>query len=233
MTETALLLVDTVKRRGKGAAEVLALAQVNLELSPGEVVLLEGPSGSGKTTLLGVAAGLLRPDSGEVWIDGQPLAGLSSAELCGLRAARVGFVFQRANLLGRLSLLDNVSLAARLAGRSAREAEAEARELLDQLGLSHLQGRRPHQVSGGEEQRTALARALVHRPRLVLADEPTANLDSKTGTRVAEQLRALATQRGAGVLIATHDQRLVPYADRSLRLEDGRMVRIGTAREAS
>jgi len=215
-----LELSNVSKRRGAGPHAVQALEGVSLAVDAGELVLLEGPSGSGKTTLLALAAGLLRADSGQVRLAGDVL-GPDTATRRRRRARLVGFVFQRGNLLPGLTARENVLLQARLAGMSAPERQVD--EILEALGVHGLASRRPDELSGGEEQRVAVARALVHRPALVLADEPTASLDGHSGCAVSEQLRALGRARGAAILVATHDPRLLPYATRRVRLLDGRI----------
>jgi putative ABC transport system ATP-binding protein len=220
---TPLRLRDVVQTRGAGHRLVTVLRGVSLEVREGERVLLQGPSGSGKTTLLAVAAGLLTPSVGEVAVGGRSLPGLSPSARCRLRAESVGFVFQRANLLSGLSVLENVVLAGRLAGIPGREAGARARDLLERLGLGGLLSRFPRELSGGEEQRVAVARALVHRPAVVLADEPTGNLDRDAGQAVAQVLVEMVASTGGAVVVATHDERLAPLATRRIRLQDGRL----------
>ena len=220
---TALALEGVFKMRGVGSHATQALSDVSLRVAPGDVVLLEGPSGAGKTTLLAVAAGLLSADSGRAVVAGVSLADLSAAERRRHRARTIGFVFQRANLLDQLSARDNVLVMALLAGRDRAAAEQETDELLRQLGLTHLAGKRPSELSGGEEQRVAVARALVHRPMLVLADEPTGNLDWASGHAVAEALTTAARNRAGAVIVATHDVRLAPFGTRRVRIRDGRL----------
>jgi len=220
---SALDLSEVHKTRGTAAHAVSALRDVSLSVDPGEVVLLEGPSGSGKTTLLAVAAGLLTPERGRVCVAGRRLAALDAAERRRLRARSIGLVFQHANLLPGLTAIENVALQAMLAEVAAGEAMRRAQELLDQLDLAAVAGRRPESLSGGEEQRLAVARALVHRPALVLADEPTASLDTVGGQQVAELLVRLGAGEGAAVLLATHDTRLAACATRRVRLLDGRI----------
>ena len=217
----ALELRGVSKTRGLGAHATRALEAVTLEAAAGEVVLLEGPSGSGKTTLLAIAAGLLTADQGEVEVAGAVLGRMSPAALRRWRAQQVGFVFQRPRLLEGLSVLENVALAATLAGMARAPATQEAARLLEELGVEALSARRPSTLSGGEEQRVSVARSLVHRPALVLADEPTASLDWASGQAVASHLQRLARERRAAVVLSTHDLRLEPYADRRVRLVDG------------
>jgi ABC-type lipoprotein export system ATPase subunit len=220
---TALVMTNVSRSRGRGRQAVPALRDVSLAVEAGEVVLVEGPSGSGKTTLLAVAGGLLTPDAGAVGIVGLDLGALDVAARRRLRTRSVGFVFQRASLLERLSVRDNVRLAAALSGLDPAAAALEADALLERLGLGGLGGRRPSELSGGEEQRVAVARSLVHRPALVLADEPTACLDGVSGRAVAEALAGLARERGAAVLVATHDPRLASFGTRRLLLVDGEL----------
>lgn len=196
-------------------------------MESGERVLLEGPSGSGKTTLLAVAAGLLTPISGEVVVAGRSIAMLSRQERCLFRSRHIGFVFQRANLLSGLTVIENVLLAGRLAGDKSKTVNRRAAELLDQLRVGHLAGRYPRELSGGEEQRVAVARAMVHNPSVVLADEPTGNLDRKAGESVVAALTDLAAGTGCAVLVATHDTRLAEFATRRLLIRDGRVDEVG------
>lgn len=219
---TALEVQSVWKTRGAGQQARPTLQDVSLAVGEGEFVLIEGPSGAGKTTLLAVAAGLLRADAGEVILGGRPLAGMGQAAQRQHRARTVGFVFQRSNLLQALTVRDNVVLMAELAGIPRAEAQRETERLLELLGVP-LSDRRPATLSGGEEQRVAVARALIHRPAVVFADEPTGSLDSASGRAVAESLQELARARGAAVVVATHDQRLVPFATRRLRMIDGRL----------
>jgi ABC-type lipoprotein export system ATPase subunit len=213
-----LCMTAVEKVRGTGARATTALRGVDLGVGRGEVVLLTGPSGSGKTTLLGAAAGLLSVDSGQVIAAGVDLATLSAAALRAHRARSIGFVFQRANLLEGLTVRENVAMAAALAGTPASDVDA----VLEAVGVARLADRRPSELSGGQEQRVAVARALVHRPALVLADEPTASLDGESGAAVADALTALARETGAAVLVATHDPRIARYATREVHLVDGR-----------
>lgn len=223
----ALELRHVSKVRGNGRQAVRALDDASLTLDSEELVLLQGPSGSGKTTLLGLAAGLLTPDSGDVLLEGEALrAGTEQARR--RRAGRMGFVFQRSNLLPGLTVRENVLMQAAIAGLSAADAARQTDDLLEALGLTALAGRTTEQLSGGEEQRVAVARALVHCPAVVLADEPTASLDGASGRLVAGQLSSLARRRGCAVLVATHDPRLEPCATRRVRILDGRIEDVRT-----
>jgi len=220
-----VLELDRVRRtRGVGPHAVEALRDVSLAVGGGEFVLLEGPSGAGKTTLLAVAAGLLRPTSGDVCLAGRRLPAMSLGECRRHRATRVGFVFQRSNLLPRLTVGENVVLMAVLGGMAREAAKRETTRMLEALGIATLADRYPHELSGGEEQRAAVARALVHGPAIVLADEPTGSLDGVSGRAVAESLGSLAAERGAAVLVATHDVRLRSFASRRVRIVDGRIA---------
>jgi putative ABC transport system ATP-binding protein len=216
-----------------GVSHVVAgervLHDVSLAASPGEVVAVVGPSGSGKTTLLAIAGGLLRPTAGSVLVGGRDLAAAPERERARMRARDVAFVFQGANLAPFLTSKRLVALNARLAGRPAAEAAAETGALLAAVGLERRAGARPGTLSGGERQRLAVAAALAKRPRVLLADEPTAALDSERGREVMELLGGLARERGATVLLSTHDERLLDLADRVLRLRDGRLAETAVA----
>jgi putative ABC transport system ATP-binding protein len=218
---SVLELAGVSKVRGRGPQAVRALRDVWLRMEPGELALLEGPSGSGKTTLLAVAAGLLTPDEGVVRVAGTPMSPADPAARRGLRARRIGFVFQRSNLLPGLDALENVLVQAALARIDPGAARRRATELVEILGVGHLVRRRVGGLSAGEEQRFAVARALVHQPALVLADEPTASLDAAAGRAVVEALEDLGRRRGAAVLVATHDPRLAGLATRRIRMADG------------
>lgn len=218
---SAVELHHASRRRGTGPHAVQALLDATLVVNPGEVVLIEGPSGAGKTTLLAVAAGLLTPDLGEVILAGRRLTGTSRRWRRGFRARKVGFVFQRANLLAGLTVFENVLLQADIAGLARREGRRETSRILAELGLEQLAGRRADSLSGGEEHRVGVGRALVHRPEVVFADEPTGNLDSASGRAVAEALARHGAEHGLAVLVASHDPRLHPYATRRVRMLDG------------
>jgi len=219
-----LELKNVSKIYGRGHIAVSAVDGVDLSVQPGEIVLIMGPSGSGKTTLLSMAGLLLRPTSGQISINGQEVAGLSERSLPALRLSNIGFVFQAYNLLGALTALENVEVVMNLAGKNGRTAHNRAVELLTLLGLEHRLHHLPADLSGGEKQRVALARALANNPPLILADEPTGNLDSKIGREVMELLcRRLGCDDGRAIVIVTHDHRLRDIADRILWLEDGHL----------
>lgn len=206
---------------GQGAARVDAVRAVDLELFKGEIVLVMGPSGSGKTTLLSMLGGLLRPTSGEIWVGDADIAGLSERLLPAFRARTFGFIFQDFNLVAALSVRENVEVVLNLAGQRGLAARARATRLLDSLGLHPRLDYAVGQISGGEKQRVAIARAIANQPTLILADEPTANLDSHHGAETMRLLCQLAKEDGTTVVIVSHDERLREIADRVLWLEDG------------
>ena len=220
-----LRAADLHKRYGAGDSAVDAVHGVSLELAGGEFVAVVGPSGCGKSTLLHLCGGMDRPTAGTVVVDGVDLAGLDDEALTALRRERVGFVFQFFNLLPTLTLAENVALPLLLAGMSSPAALDRAREWAGRVGLGHRLEHYPARVSGGELQRAALARALVHEPALVIADEPTGNLDSENGQRVLELLRSLNRETGVAVLLATHDPLLASAADRRIPMRDGAELR--------
>lgn len=216
-----LAVSHLTKRFGSGATEVVAVRDVSLEVAPGEVVLIMGPSGSGKTTLLLMLGALLRASEGEIRLDGQVLTALPESKLPAIRLRRFGFIFQDFNLLSALSALENVAIVGELAGTRAKLARARAADLLTELGLAQRLHFLPEKLSGGEKQRVAIARALVNDPTFILADEPTANLDSKIGHEIMRLLRSIAKEQGRSIVIVSHDQRIKDIADRVLWLEDG------------
>ena len=206
------------------AVPVHALRGVDFELAVGEWVSLAGPSGSGKSTLLHLIGGLDRPSRGDVAVDGVELAGLGDAALADLRLRKIGFVFQAYNLVPVLSALENVEFILQLQGVAAAERRRRAQEALAALGLADMAGRRPGELSGGQQQRVAIARAIVTEPVLLLADEPTANLDAGTTEELLEVLRDLNQQRGVTILTATHDPTVMGYTSRRVNLRDGRIA---------
>ncbi|MFQ5576293.1 MAG: ATP-binding cassette domain-containing protein [Anaerolineae bacterium] len=214
--------VQNVTRRfGSGDTGVVAVQDVSLTVAPGEVVLIMGPSGSGKTTLLSMLGGLLKPSTGRIRLGPDDIGTMDERRLPEVRLQRIGFIFQDFNLLSALTCLDNVALVAQLAGLSRRRARKRARPLLEQLGLGYRLNFLPEKLSGGEKQRVAIARALVNEPDLILADEPTANLDSHHGHETMRLLRRIAKEEKRSVIIVSHDQRIKDVADRVLWLEDG------------
>jgi ABC-type lipoprotein export system ATPase subunit len=220
-----IVLEQATKLYRRGAQSVTALAGIDLALPERGMVAIVGPSGSGKSSLLHLVGAMDRPTSGEVIVAGQRLAALSAGQLTAFRRDTVGFVFQSFNLVPNLGALENVTLPMEFAGVAAGERRRRAADLLAQVGLAARLAHRPRELSGGEQQRVAIARALANRPRLVLADEPTGNLDSKTGQLIYELLKSLASERT--VLVVTHAEALAAMADRVLHLGDGRLVGAG------
>jgi putative ABC transport system ATP-binding protein len=212
--------LDLHKRFGR----TVALDGASLVVSPGEVVAVVGPSGSGKSTLLHCAAGILRPDAGEVVFEGQRVDRMGESARSSLRRSAFGFVFQFGQLVPELTAAENVALPVMLGGASRRAALAEARRWLGRLDLVEAAAKRPGELSGGEGQRVAVARALAHRPRVVFADEPTGSLDSLSGELVMNLLVGLAGDEGAAIVIVTHDPRTAAYARRDVVVRDGRIV---------
>jgi putative ABC transport system ATP-binding protein len=225
---TTLQVTQVTKRYGSGATLVSAVRAVSLEVTPGEVVLIMGPSGSGKTTLLQMMGALLKPTEGTIQLNGEMLNTLTERHLPTIRLHQIGFIFQSFNLLSALTVLDNIALVAELAGAKCREARKKAARILTDLGLGERLNFLPEQLSGGEKQRVAIARALVNDPALILADEPTANLDSKIGHEIMRLLQTIAKQQGRCVVIVSHDQRIQDIADRVLWLEDGAFKELAT-----
>lgn len=216
-----------------GRVDVPVLLGVSLDVKPGEWLAVLGASGSGKSTLLHLLGGLDRPDrggekAGEIVFDGRKLSEYSVRELDRFRASRVGFVFQFYHLLPELTVLENVTVAAMVRygrfGYGNSGAQARAKELLEAFGLSHRLGHRPAELSGGERQRVAIARALVNQPDVLLADEPTGNLDRHTGDKILDAIAAIRAKRGQTIVMVTHDGEVAARADRQVRLEDGRVV---------
>ncbi len=222
------LLIDTIglkKVYETKGAPTPALNGVDLELHRGEFTAVAGPSGSGKSTLLHLLGGLDRPTAGEVRLDGVALAGMSRDELARMRLHKVGFVFQAYNLIPVLTVLENTAFVMELQGIARNERIKRARAILAELGIEQYADQFPNRISGGEQQRAAVARAVVAEPSIVLADEPTANLDSKTSLSLIEMMRRLNEVHGATFLFATHDSRLLDRVDRLLTLVDGRVTK--------
>jgi putative ABC transport system ATP-binding protein len=203
-----------------------ALRGVDLEVAAGEFVALVGPSGSGKSTLLHLLGGLVRPTGGEVWVNGLELGGSSDAQLVAYRRDTLGFIFQSFNLLPVKTAWENVAVPMMLAGVPPGQRRERATAILAQLGLERRADHRPPELSGGEQQRVAIARALANRPRLLLADEPTGNLDSRTGGEIMGLLRRLVRDEGLTLLLVTHDMGVARYADRIVHLRDGEVQSI-------
>jgi len=209
---------------GQGETEVCALSNVSLDVPAGQLVAVVGPSGSGKSTLLHLMGGLDQPSSGEITIGGTPISGMTDDEITIFRRRKIGFVFQFFNLLPTLTAEENVALPLLLDGRARRDIEPAVAAVLDQVGLGRRRRHRPDELSGGEMQRVAIARALVIDPVLILADEPTGNLDSRTGEQILELIRDANQRRGATVLLVTHDAHAASYGTRTVTMQDGAVV---------
>jgi len=207
-----------------GAVEVRAVDGLDLDIAAGDFATLSGPSGSGKTTLLNMIGGLDRPTSGTVTVDGEDLGGLNTAHLAELRLHKIGFVFQAYNLIPVLSALENIEFVLQLLGVDAKERRDRAAAALADVGLAGMEGRRPARLSGGQQQRVAVARALVARPAIVLADEPTANLDSKSADDLVSLMAELNARSGTTFLIGTHDARVIARARRHIEMVDGKIT---------
>ena len=216
--------IDLCKTYRQGEVEVIGLDHVNLELEEGGFVCLSAPSGGGKTTLLNAIGGLDTPDSGEIWLTGDRIDNLKKSELAKLRLHQIGFVFQAYNLIPVLTARENVEFVMEVQGVPAEVRRQRSLEILEEVGLAGLGDRRPAQMSGGQQQRVAVARAIVSQPALVLADEPTANLDSQTAEHLMELFVELNQHHKTTFVIATHDQRVMSYARRVIRMLDGRIV---------
>ena len=216
-------LQDVVKTYRLGKTEVQALRGVSLKVKEGKFVAIMGPSGSGKSTLLHVIGCLDEPDAGKVYLNGQEVSGLREDRLAELRGTFVGFVFQTFNLVPTLSALENVELPLIFQGIPRKKRLSRARELLVQVGLGERLRHRPAELSGGERQRVAIARALVNDPKLILADEPTGNLDSASGAQVMEVLSGLNRERGKTLILVTHDPEIASYAERIVHIRDGQI----------
>jgi putative ABC transport system ATP-binding protein len=211
-----------------GEATIHALRGVDLQIEPGEFIAVWGPSGSGKTSLLNLIGLIDRPTSGRITFDGRDVLRLSDNESAELRNRKVGFIFQTFNLIPVLNALENVMLPLQLQGLDARQAGEKAMERLEEVGLGQQAAARPDQMSGGQRQRVAIARALIASPAVIIADEPTANLDSDTSSRIISLMRELNDKEGITFIFSTHDPRLLSHVKRSIKLEDGRMKRGGS-----
>jgi putative ABC transport system ATP-binding protein len=207
-----------------GKSEVNALRGVDLTVSPGEFVAVMGVSGSGKSTLLHLLGGLDRPSQGTIKIDGVNLSTLKDSQIADIRSRKIGFVFQFFNLLSRLTALRNVRLPAEIIGASAKEADKQALQMLKLVGLEERANHRPTEMSGGEQQRVAIARAMINKPKIILADEPTGNLDTKTGMEILQLLKKINKENGQALVIVSHDMRVGELADRTIHLQDGQVV---------
>ena len=219
-----MIALDRVTKQFAGKRQVTALHEVSLTIGKGEMVSIIGPSGSGKSTLLNLVGGLDRPSSGQVLVDGEALAGLSDDGLTKVRRDKIGFIFQFFNLLPTLTCTENVGLPLHLRGWSKAKVDARAKELLDLVQLGHRLTHLPDELSGGERQRVAIARALSIYPPILLADEPTGNLDSRTGEEILALIRDVHTRLGSTVVIVTHDMKVAESCQRTLMLKDGHVV---------
>jgi ABC-type lipoprotein export system ATPase subunit len=224
MSEPLLSARGLVKSYTMGKRTLEVLRGVNLDVARGEFLALRGSSGAGKSTLLHLIGGLDSPNAGEIYFDGKNLARFSEGELTHFRNRRVGFVFQSYHLLPELTALENACLPARIARISVNDAEKGGRELLERVGLKNRFDHKPSELSGGEQQRVAIARALINEPELLLADEPTGNLDSHTGGEIIELLKNLRVERQMTLVIATHDSKIAASAPKVIELVDGQIV---------
>lgn len=231
MTAYALETKSVVKTYQSDSGTIQAVDDVSLQVASGEFVALVGPSGSGKTTMLSILAALLQPTSGQILLDGEDLSSMNDKERVGMRREKIGFTFQANNLVPYLSAVENVELMLRLNNRLDKAGKLRARELLARLGLGERLNNLPGQMSGGQQQRVAIARALIHNPSLVLADEPTASLDTERAYQVVETFAGLIHEQNRAGIMVTHDLRMCEFVDRVLQMRDGKLVRVYTGRE--
>jgi len=230
-TSYALETRSVIKTYQSDSGTIHAVDDVSIQVASGEFVALVGPSGSGKTTMLSILAALLQPSSGQVLLDGQDLAAMNDVKRVALRREKIGFTFQANNLVPYLSAVENVELMLRLNNKLDKTGKLRARELLARLGLGERMHNLPGQMSGGQQQRVAIARALIHNPSLVLADEPTASLDTERAYQVVETFAGLIhEQKRAGIMV-THDLRMCEYVDRVIQMQDGKLVRVYTGHD--
>jgi putative ABC transport system ATP-binding protein len=223
MTDSVVEVKDLTKVYRMGEVDVHALCGVSLQIQRGEVVSIMGPSGSGKSTLMNILGCLDRPTSGEYLLDGENVARMGDNQLARVRNRKVGFIFQSFNLMARSSALTNVELPMRYAGVGARERRRNSVEALEAVGLHERMHHRPKELSGGQQQRVAIARALVNNPSIIMADEPTGNLDSKTGVEIMDLLLRLNRERGVTLIIVTHDPEIASHASRIIHIRDGQV----------
>ena len=207
----------------QGTCRIEVLRGIDLDIKKGEFMAIMGPSGSGKTTLLDILGALLKPTSGEIVIDGVRLAGLSDSRLARIRGKKMGFIFQQYNLIPSLTAQENVELGLRINGKTREESRKRSVELLKMVGLGERLHHKPSQLSGGEQQRVAICRALANNPQIILGDEPTGNLDSKTGFMILELLEELNKKQGYTIVVVTHDHRIAKYVNRIVHMMDGRI----------
>lgn len=217
---------DIVKTYNLGEkAELTVLKGINIKVKKGDLISIMGPSGSGKTTLLDILGCLLKPTSGKLFIDGVDVSGLRDSKLAKIRGRKIGFVFQQYNLIPSATASDNVELPMRIAGKSKKAARRRALELLKMVGLEKRVGHRPGELSGGEQQRVAIARALANEPEIILADEPTGNLDTKNGEVILNLLKKLNREKGYTILLISHDRFITRFADKVINLKDGEIIK--------
>ena len=231
MNTYALETKSVVKTYQTESGTIYAVDTVSLQVAAGEFVALVGPSGSGKTTMLSMLAALLQPSAGQILLDGADLAGMGDTERVAMRREKIGFTFQANNLVPYLSAVENVELMLRLNRKLDKTGKIRARELLARLGLGERLNNLPGQMSGGQQQRVAIARALIHNPSLVLADEPTASLDTERAYQVVETFAGLIHEQNRAGIMVTHDLRMCEFVDRVLQMQDGKLVRIYSTRE--
>lgn len=222
----AVVVENVSKSFGTGDASIVALKGTQFSARAGEIMMIVGPSGCGKTTLLSVIAGTLHADSGKIEVFGNRLNDMSENAITNFRAYNVGFIFQQFNLIPTLTIQENVVIPLLIQKAPKRKAYARAAEYLEKVGLGSRLSARPTQLSGGQQQRVAIARALVHEPRLIICDEPTANLDGETGHRVMELLAEVAKSPQRSVIVVTHDNRIFQFADRMAEMEDGKVKNV-------
>jgi len=225
-TELAVDLAGVTKTYGKGDSKVTALRGVDLEVAPDELLMLVGPSGCGKTTLISIVAGILDQDGGSCHVFSRDLQAMSDRERVRFRGDNIGFVFQAFNLLPTLTAAENVAIPLLIKGVPRREAVGRATEMLAKVGIGDRGKSLPSQLSGGQQQRVAIARSMVHSPKLIVCDEPTSALDHQTGHKVMELFRDVAMGEGRALIIVTHDSRIFEFADRIAKMDDGRIVEI-------
>ena len=231
MSDAIITANNICKTYQMGDETVHALRDVTLEVQRGEYISIMGPSGSGKSTFFNMVGGLDEPSSGEIAIDGYRLADLNSRQLAWVRCHKIGFIFQSFNLIPTMTALENVAIARLFSGASPNQARDDAAAILDRVGLGHRLDHTPAEVSGGQQQRIAIARALVNKPAIVLADEPTGNLDLKTGEEIIQLLNEMKQTLGITVMAATHDMKMLSFSDTVVWIKDGAVDRIGTKDE--
>ena len=230
-TEVVVRTVNVVKQYGDGEAAVRALNGVSCEIYSGEYLSIMGPSGSGKSTLFNMVGGLDKPNEGSVFVNSVDIAQLTPRELAFLRCHTIGYIFQTFNLITVRTALENVTLPMLFAGTASDEAEERGMELLTLVGLGHRYHHRPSELSGGQQQRVAIARSLANSPSIILADEPTGNLDLKTGQEIIDLLRSLNVERGVTIISATHDHKMLDVSDRIFHIRDGQLAKIDVGGE--